>query len=184
MRLDQAKIVVIVLALGGLAFIAAVASFMFVPAWKDVHLLSAQISGAYAELDAQYANRKNLLSSIGKAEGARADAAKLAPQFLPPGRELDFITSVEDIAARRGVEERITLAPLDGGTAPELKTAFDITLNGDVRAVLQALVDIERMPILLIVDSVTARPTAGAPGAASFLSLNLRGSIPNPPPGI
>ena len=185
MKLAHAKIIVILLTVAGAVFSGGVAFFLFLPTWREVGRLSKDIVRAHSELEAQYLNRKNLLTSSDKVGTVRGTIRELATQFLPTGRELDFITAVEAIAGRQGVEERILLTVIEGAkAAEELRVGFDITLSGPAPAVLQTIVDLESMPNLLIFDSVQVRPGAGAPGEPSFLSVTLRGSIVAPPIGL
>ncbi|HJV32821.1 MAG TPA: hypothetical protein VJ694_02225 [Patescibacteria group bacterium] len=185
MKLARAKLVVVLLTLAGIAACAVVATFLFLPTFRDVGKLSDDIVAAHSELEAQYVNRKNLLSSSEKAKSVRETIQALGGQFLPNGRELDFITAVEAVAARTGVEERILLSVNEGAkAAEELRVGFDLTLTGATPAVLQTLVDLERMPTLLIFDSAVVRPADGTGGGPSFLSLNLRGSLVAPPKGL
>ncbi|HTK59778.1 MAG TPA: hypothetical protein VL283_01090 [Candidatus Baltobacteraceae bacterium] len=185
MKLARAKLVVILLTVAGLALSVGVSTFLFLPTFKEVQGLSGDIIRAHSELEAQYLNRKNLLTSSGKVETSRGTIRTLSAQFLPAGHELDFITAVEGIAGKNGVEERILLNVNEGAkAAEELHVGFDITLSGDAPAVLQTIVELERMQTLLIFDSAVLRPGEGAPGAPSFLSVNLRGSIVAPPAGI
>jgi len=185
MKLSQAKLVVILLTGAGLLLSAAVAFFLFLPTFRELQRLSAEIIRAHSELEAQYLNRRNLLSSGAKVLTARETVNTLKPQFLPTGRELDLITAVEAIASRNGVEERLTLSVKDGAkAADELRVGFDVTLSGPAPSVLQALVEIERMPYLLIFDSAILRPGEGAPGGPSFLSINLHGAAVAPPAGL
>ena len=186
MRLRHAKMTVVLLSIAGLAALAAITAFLFVPSFKDVVHLSEQIDQAHAELDAQYANRKNLLSSLTKAQQARADMQTLSAEFVPEGRELDFITSVEALAAKDGVEEHVSLSPNESGkTADELKEGFELTITGPYRSVMQMLVDLEKMPTLLLDNSVQVRPGQGTnPGDQSFLSLDVRGLLATPPKGL
>jgi hypothetical protein len=185
MKLSSAKLVAILLTIAGLAFSVAVTLFILRPTYREVGRLTDEIVRAHSELEAQYVNRRNLLSSADKVVAARETLGKLSGQFLPDGRELDFITAVEALAARHGVEERILLTVNPSGTgAEELKVGFDITLSGSAPGVLQTVVELERMPSLLIFDSAVVRPEVGAPGNASFLSINLRGAIVSPPRGL
>jgi len=185
MKLTHAKILVIFLTVAGAAFSVGVAVFLFLPTYREVGRLSDEIVRAHSELEAQYLNRKNLLSSSDKVGTVRGTIRELATQFLPTGRELDFITTVEGIAARDGVEEHILLAVNEGAkAAEELRVGFDITLSGSAPAVLQTIVDLESMQTLLIFDTAQARPGEGAAGGPSFLSVTLRGSIVSPPNGL
>ncbi|GEM_PF-2063491 len=185
MKLARAKGVVIFLTVSGLAVNAALALLLFLPTMQEIGTLSREIVLAHSELEAQYLNRKNLLSSGEKARDVRETMRALGAQFLPDGRELDFITAVEKLAAENGVEERILLTVNAGGKgADELRLGFDITLNGPSPAVLQTVIDLERMPTLMIFESAVVRPGEGAPDGPSFLSINLRGSLVAPPRGL
>lgn len=186
MKMRRAKLMVVLLTLAGLAAAAAVTVFLFVPAFREVVRLSKGITDAHAELNAQYDNRKNLLSSLSDAEKARSDMQTLAAQFVPEGRELDFITSIENLAAKDGVEEHVTLSPNDGSKpAEELQENYDLTVNGKYRSVMQMLVDLEKAPTLLLVGNVVVRPGPGAaPGDESFLSVNMHGMLAAPPKGL
>lgn len=186
MKMGNAKIVVTLLTIAGLMAAAAVTFFLFVPTMKDVLHLSDQIVQAHAELDAQYANRKNLLASLTASQSAHATMLKLATQFVPMGHELDFITAVENLATKDGVQEIVSLTPNEGGTgAAELRESYNLTVNGKYRSVMQMLVDLEKMPTLLLVDNVVVRPGAGAtPGEQSFLSVMMHGSLAAPPNGL
>ena len=185
MKLARAKLVVVLLTIAGLVFIGGLAVFLSLPTFREIGRLSDEIIRAHSELEAQYLNRRNLLSSGEKVVTVRQSMREIAVQFLPAGRELDFITAVEGVAARHGVEERIVLTPGGGPRgAEELQVGFDITLNGSTPAVLRTLLDLERMPNLLVFESAVLRPGAGEPGDPSFLSINLRGSLVAPPKGL
>jgi len=183
MKMRHDKLIVTLLALGGLMGLTAVTVFLFVPTFKDVVKLADDIGQAHAELDAQYADRKNLLSSLTKAETARADVQRLAAQFVPAGRELDLITAVENLAAKDGAVERMTLSANEGNKgADELRENYDLTVDGAYRNVMQMLVDLEKMPTLLIADTVTVRP--GTDADPSFLSVQMHGRLASPPKGL
>ena len=186
MKMRHAKLTVVLLTVAGLAAAASVAFFLFVPTLKADADLAKKITDAHAELAAQYANRKNLLSSLTDAEKARADMKTLSAQFVRAGRELDFITSIENLAAKDGVEEHVTLSPNDNGKiAEELHENYTLTVDGNDRNVMQMMVDIEKMPTLLIVTNVVVRPGPSAtPGGQSFLSITMNGSLAAPPTGL
>jgi hypothetical protein len=180
MRIKTAKIFVAFMTVAGLLFAAAVLVFLLLPTFREVRALSAEIIRAHTELEAQYANRKHLLESIEATRAARETVRKLASQFVAPGKELDFITAVEGIASVRGVEERLRLTLEGGGGAEELKTSFELSLNGPYHDVMAALVDIERQPALMVVDNVTVY--AGGPNALTApVSMLIRGAIAAPP---
>lgn len=183
MKLSSAKLVVILLTIAGIGFSVGIGVFLLMPTFREINRLSDEIVRAHSELEAQYVNRKNLLSSAGKVVTARETVKTLTTQFLPKGRELDFITAVERIAGQNGAEERINLT-VNAGGAEELRVSFDLVLTGPTPAVMRTILDLERMPTLLVFDSAVVRPGEGAPGGPSFLSVSLRGSVVAPPTGL
>lgn len=183
MKLRRARTIVVSMTLAGFAAAAAVLAFVSLPALRATARLSDEIAREHAELEAQYVSRRNLLANGEKAAELRAGLAPLSAQFLPKGRELDFITAVEAVAERRGVQQRIQLSAPESPPAPELTVGFDISLDGETRAVLAALSDLERLPTLLVTEMLSLRPAPRADGG-SDLSLNLRGALATPPPGL
>lgn len=186
MKLQRAKIFVVVMtAVGGL-FIAAVGVFLILPSLREIGGLSNKIVDAQTELEAQYTNRRQLLSSINMIRSVRDFLGRLAAQFVPEKQELAFIRAAEEIAARRGVEERIHLSPPAGKPRlEELKTGFELNFDGPFSNVYAALVDIERLPTLTIVDSLVVRSSkAERPGEPTPVSLIVRGFLAVPPKGL
>ncbi len=182
MKLKNAKIIALLLTLAGLAACASVLFLLFIPSFKENLKLSAEITAAYGQLGAQYAHRKNLLINHDRVETARETMKRLGTQFLPVGREIELITAIEALAAKNGIEERITLSRLEGGSAPELKVGFSLALSGPSRGVMQMLIDLEKLPTLLITDAVEVR--TGGTDAGPVLFINVRGTIVSPPNGF
>lgn len=187
MKLQRAKIAVAFLTVAGWLFIAAVAFFLTFPTLRDIRSLSDEILKAHAELAAQYANRKNLLSNSVKVVEGRETLKSLSAMFIPAGEELSFITAVEEIAERNGVGQRIQIVPGAGplGGIEELRTGFEISLSGPYRQVLQALVEVERLPSLVVVETFSVRPGGTpAPGSPAQALISIRGAVAQPPKGL
>lgn len=184
MKLQTAKLVVAGMTFGGVLAVGSIAIFLFLPTLRDAQELRRQIVDAQTELEAQYTNRKNLLSSRDKVEETRGIMQALAVQFVPAGRELDFITAVEALAAKNGVTERLQLSRLEEGKkAPEISNRFDLVIDGTYLAALQMLTDLEKLPTLVLLDSLAIRPGGGADGPTTLM-ITVRGTIAAPPQGI
>lgn len=186
MKLQSAKLTVLFLTIAGWLFIGVIALFLTLPTLREIRGLSDEIYKAHSELEAQYANRRHLLSNSVKVQEGRATMRELSAQFVPKGQELSFITAVEAIAERYGVTERIQLVqdlPAPGGVE-ELKTGFEVTITGPYRAALQTLVEIERLPALIAVDTVSVRPGGSPSSGAVPVFISIRGAIAIPPKGL
>ncbi len=181
MKLKNAKILAITLTLASAAFIACLLFFLFIPTLKANASLASSITLAYAQLDAQYANRKNLLNSSEKVVRAREIENRLAVQFVNDGREIDFIKNIEALAAKNNIEQRIQLTKSEGGEAPEIKTLFALSINGTYRDAMQMLVDMEKSHPLILVRSMDIRPGTAGEGS-DFLQINIHGALVSPPP--
>lgn len=185
MKLSTARLLVIVLTALGLLFVGGVMSFLFLPSFAESVRLSGEILKAHAELDAQYEDRKSLLSSLKNAVKAHDDLGGLKVQFLQTGRELDLIRHIEDLAAQEGVTEHFSVQPAEDGPIKEIKEQFDLTIEGDYLKVMRMLVDVERMPILLVTQSGVVHPGQGDTAESpSFVQLDLKGAIVSIPEGL
>jgi Tfp pilus assembly protein PilO len=186
MKLQRAKLTVIALTLAGVLFVAGACLWLLLPALTEVRSLAGQIVDAQTELEAQYANRRNLLDSIDEVARVREVIEVLSSQFIPDKQELTFITAVEEAAAKRGAVERVRLSV---GAAPpleELSRSFELTLTGPFRSVLETYLDIERLPYLLIVDAVAinANQSEDPLGGVPPVSFLIRGALAAPPKSL
>ena len=184
MKLHNAKLMVGLMTGAGVLALALNAFFLFLPTLRAARDLKAKIMLAQTELEAQYANRKHLLSSRAKIAETKETMKTLSAQFVPVGQELQFITAIEALASKNGVTERLQLSKNETDRkAPEFEEHFDLIIEGPYRATLQMLTDIEKLPPLMIVDSSAVRPGSGADGQAN-LSIDLHGSIVAPPKSL
>jgi hypothetical protein len=183
MKLKSAKLTILLMAVSGAIALVGIAVFLIVPTLTDVRGLRQSILTAQAELEAQYTNRKNLLASQTKVLETRETMKLLSTQFVPAGHELDFITAVEALAAENGVTERLQLSNAEKPVAPELEKRFDLTLTGMFHESLQTLIDLEKRPTLMVIESMTVRP-GGSSDGPPVLSIDVHGSIAVPPKGL
>jgi hypothetical protein len=190
MKKMDPKVTAILSILGGLAALVLIVIFMFLPDLKETGRLSKDIQKARTELDAQYANRKKLLTSLTTATKGRVDMQLLGTEFVPAGREIELITAIETLAAKNGVERQFSLSPNTGTkAAAELNENYTLTVNGKYHAVMQMLVDLEKLPTLMIVEGGTVHPAVassegGIPPTESSLSVSMHGTIAEPPKGL
>lgn len=186
MNARRQRAFVIFMTIAGAAFITAVFIFLFVPALTDVRTLADDIIDAQAELEAQYANRKNLLQSLEDVERIRQTTQDLKGQFITPGEELVFITRIEETAAAAGVESTIRLSgsTTSKGKPTGINDAFDIGLVGTYPDVLNAIRSIERLPNITVINAVSIRAGDLAAGEATSISASVKGRIAFTPEGL
>ena len=179
MSKKQMKALVIFMTLLGLVFVIGIFKFIFSPTLKEVNNLTQKITDAQTELEAQYNNRINLVSNIEKVKEIRETSSGLINQFIKPGQELVFITQIEDIATKNNVEASITLSPVINkkGKKGEFNELFSIRLEGNFNDVQKSLVELERLPNIIIVDSVAINSNELVEDEPSSISMSIRGRI-------
>jgi hypothetical protein len=179
MKVEKARNIVILLTAAGLAAVVGMIVFFMLPTFREVRELSGKIIGAETEIQAQYNSRKNLLSTIGLIKSAQGLIGELSTQFTPVGDELTFIEAMEAVAESNGVTQRLQLSGAERPDIPELSKAFDLQLAGPMLQVFKTLVDVERLPAIVVIESVDLR-SSGDGG----ITVTLRGAGATPPAGL
>ncbi|OGH69580.1 MAG: hypothetical protein A2754_03060 [Candidatus Magasanikbacteria bacterium RIFCSPHIGHO2_01_FULL_47_8] len=106
----------------------------------------------------------------------RLDEIKLAVQGFPDhifnaGEELRLITTLEGIAAKNKVAQRITGSNVDKITNQSLK--ISLTITGDYTRVLSYLTDIENLDYFLTVQQLQLSASIDPVSHAETTSMNL-----------
>lgn len=183
MKLKYATATVYGLSAVGLLMTGALIGLVIVPTLGEVRALGDKLVRAQTDLQAQYDDRKRLLTYAAELQKNRETLATLAKQFVPEGGELDFITGIETVAARNGTEEHLRLTDETLPGAAEVQTGFELSLNGPYHHVMQTIVDLERMPTLMLFKAVSLHPGPAA-GADTSVSVVLQGVVARPPRGL
>lgn len=174
------RLIVTLMTVAGAVFIGAALFLLFLPTLRDVRGINDDIIDAQAELEAQYANRKNLLQVSDEVERIRKTTDDLRSQFIDPGQELVFITRIEEAAATNTVETSIRLFGAEKAKKgqPKLNDTFDISLVGGYPDVLTTLRTIEKLPNIVVIESLTVR-AGDVPeiGQAAVVQMSVRGRI-------
>lgn len=183
----RTKILLGITTLIGVLFIAALVIWFIRPMWKETHRLANEITEKQVELDAQYTQLKKLLESNDAIEVANQTVESLRGQFVVAGEELDFITSVEEIADEEGVQAEIVISTPSAKKGPKRRIAelvedFEISFNGDFTRVHRAITALDRLPQITVTDTLAIRALRGSgddsPPRASSL---IRGKLAFPP---
>ena len=159
MRIDSAKYFVVGMTVAGALCVAAMMFLLTIPTYRDLRALAVKLSEAEGEVQAQYANRKQLSDTIDRLKAAKAAVAGLSQQFVPPGDELAFIEAIENVK--------------------EYDHTFSLAVDGPYRDVLRAIVDIERLPMITVIQSVGFHA-----GSSDAVSISMNGLFASTPKGL
>ncbi len=176
MKPGHDKIFVAIMTAAGLLVVVGLFVTLMLPTLQDIKELSQKIIQVETEIQAQYANRKNLVQTGARIEEAKKSLARIGAQFIDEGQELDFITATEDIAAKNGLESN---RRVDLGSGRQQLTEFDrsfeLDLSGPFLPVLKAIIDLQRMPAITVIDTLSMH------GSGLNISVMLHGRIASPP---
>ena len=186
MRSDRAKYFVIIMtALGG---ICAGLTLMLLtrPTLMEANDLAVKLTEAETEVQAQYANRKQLGETIDRIAVAKKTVMRLAAQFVRQGEELSFITAIEGIGDSNKVETKLQLGSGGGGLsdAKEFDKGFTLTIDGPFTSVMHAIVDLERLKQMTVIQSFTIRGQNAPIGTDAPVEVLLMGIFASPPSHI
>lgn len=141
------------------------------PAVAKIRELNKQTGEIRAYLEQKYENTKNMRASKQKIEEIKIAAAEYPNFLFKTGNELSLITTMEDIAAKNKIKQKIENSNIDKITDQQIKISLNI--EGTYLNVLNYLTDIENLNYFLNVRQLNFTPGAGATDKNSPASLRL-----------
>jgi len=105
---------------------------------------------------------------------APTDAIRSMPEPLQPAPPRQIIRNAEWLVAWD-----------EASQSHVYRRDVDLTVEGEYRDVMQMLVDVEKMPVILVTENGLIHPGQGASGESKdFVSMTLRGSVVSLPQGL
>jgi lipopolysaccharide export LptBFGC system permease protein LptF len=83
--------------------------FIIIPTIKDINSLATKIGDQRYEVERKYQQSQGFKKEFGNLIKIEPEINKLNQVFISKNRELEFITSLEDIAAKNNVAQKINL---------------------------------------------------------------------------
>jgi Tfp pilus assembly protein PilO len=151
-----------------------------VPSVLAIKEANAKITEEHANIERRYLLRNIMRRSLSLLEDAKSQLTELSAAAIREGQELDFISALESAAAGSGVAQDIVLETVNQKDLSrwEKEVPLRLVVVGDYLRVLDYLRALERLPYVVIVDSLQIRTTAGAPlGGGSRGSPDVRAEI-------
>ncbi len=153
------RLVVISGTLGALSLIIAAA--VGIPSVLSIHTLIGKIAIEQGKIDERYALRRYVRNSVANLAETKRKLGALSSVALQDGKELDFVTSLENTSAATGVTEELTLETVNQkALSPwEREIPVKITVHGDYPKVVDYLNGIERGPYVIVIESLQVSPS-------------------------
>lgn len=143
--MDIKRKITISIALVG-ATIGLIVYFIILPTIQDIKKISDAVYAERMDLEKKYIRGQLLKKTLEDFEKVKPEKEKLASIFVSQGKELEFITALEKIAAVHGLKQSIQLQPTAGKKGEKLyPLLLEVTTNGDFIEILKYLKDLEKL---------------------------------------
>ena len=145
--------------------LAALVVLIIIPAIKEIRIINQQVYEERLRLEKLYA-KGQLKNKVQKNyNNIKDDIAFLDDIIMKEGQELEYITAIEDIANRAGVDIDISIGEIK--RTPQQKFSeleFTLTLTGKWENILLWIDQVEAMPVYTNIKEMTiaARESADA----------------------
>lgn len=151
--------------------IAFITGAVIVPTIKHIKELNRGTYELRLYLEKKHERTRNLRSSLKQIAEIKKETADYGRHLFRSGNELYLITTLENIANKNSVAQRINGSNLDNITANRLTMSFSLT--GNYANILAYLNDLESLPYFINTTRVFIAPGAERNGAANQTVLNL-----------
>lgn len=121
---------------------------------KEIYSLNQAINNERVRLEERYQKRKTARLTVENFNKIKEELPSLESTVLSAGNELELVTSLEDIAFKNDISQKINLSPREGKKDFGDKININLNIDGTYQDFLRYLNDIEGMNTMLIMDNV------------------------------
>lgn len=134
-------------------FTIAIFSLIAYPSIKIIKQLSDQIYEQRIELEQMYQKGKILKKTLHEYEQIKPIIPSLSRVYLTRGNELEFITSLEELATTSGVIEDKKLAAPDPKKVTN-QLQYQLQISGDLKGFIRYLAALEALDFYVNINTV------------------------------
>jgi Tfp pilus assembly protein PilO len=153
--LVKKRMLITIVLFGGLTLLAL--GIAAVPSVLAIRDLEKKIAEEQDKIDVRYALRRYIRNSVTNLANTKRRIGALSAGALQEGKELEFITALEAAAEKSDVTQSITLETVNQKDTSkwEREIPLKLRIGGPYDRVLRHLNAIERLPYLVLLDSIT-----------------------------
>lgn len=156
-----------------LIFIGIVIYFTIIPSVRDIIIIKNDIYAQKVDLEMKYLKGQNLRNLTEKLIAAEERMQDIDQAFVDGSDDLKFIVTLEEIAEKNNVTQKINILKPENSGAIFSKVPIQIFSQGSVADQLNYLTDLERLNFYININSLEITSTArrNENQAASNVSL-------------
>lgn len=158
----------------------AVGGGVGIPSVLSIRGLITKISEEQGEIDARYALRRYIRNSAANLAATKISLGALSTLSLQEGKELAFVTAIEDAAQSTGVEHRLTLETANQKELSlwEKEIPVKMQVHGDFPKVLAFMNAVERLPYAIMLDNLqVASPRSTSIDREGIVDATIAGTV-------
>lgn len=156
---------------------AGIAYFVIYPTLRDIQSISDSIKKERDDLETKYQRGQLLRQLVQDFEKVKNEKDKLNTIFIESGKELEFVTMLENLASKYNLDQEIKISTKDVNKESIISALpLDISLKGDYNQILRYLNEIEASSVYFNINNIDAkldRPLIGT------IIINLSGNVYN-----
>lgn len=138
-----------------IAVIILLLLFVVYPTVRDIHKINKEITNKRIELESKFLQGLNIDKTKKELQNIKSELPSLDKIALQKGKELEFIQTLEKIAAEHNSEIKIISDFEDNNMSDSISSApIKINVVGDFKDTLKIINEIENMPTYINADSI------------------------------
>lgn len=143
------------------------------PTIKDIKSLNRETYSLRLFLEKRLQRATNIRATIEKIPKIKADSEVAARHLFTAGRELELITTLENLATKHTVTQTIRSSNLDQSSTSYVTLSLAIT--GTYRDTVQYLAGLEGLPYFITIRQLefSPRPARGGEKEGATVQMNL-----------
>ncbi len=141
-----------------LIIVISVFYFVIMPTIKNIKTISGEIKTQKVDLEEKYLKGQNL-------KKLNESLRKIEPQinildqiFISQNRELEFITTIEEVAHNNNVIQKINLNEIQDNNSTYKETTLQLAIQGTFNNQLSYLKDLESLNYYINIESIKLFP--------------------------
>lgn len=157
--------------------IFVVTYFVIIPTILDIKHISNSVYAERVDLEKKYLRGQLLKKAVADFDKIKPQENRLNNVFIKAGDELNFVTSIENLATANNVEQNIRLnASRQAESAFLSSLPIELTAIGDFSNILGFTKSIESLPFYFNADALTLESTYN-PKNPEEVKLTMDGKI-------
>ncbi|MDD3284956.1 MAG: type 4a pilus biogenesis protein PilO [Patescibacteria group bacterium] len=154
-EINKIKIRIIILFAIYVIVILLIILMIFIPSLKEIQQMSKNIKEQKEYLTNQYNVDKNLRSTSENLKIVKYNIQNLNDIFIYKDKEVEFITTLENIASKENIEQNIKITPpKDDKNNNYKKTQIQLTTSGNFENILNYLTELEKLKYYINIYSI------------------------------